>query len=399
MKALSRVLPALLWLAAPGPAPAQDARLTVGGSSGLLTLPDASTLQRGTFAGGLAMDNRDRDPLGLDLLDASLTLTAGLASKVEAYAQGVVSRVVSVPELPPMPPPPLDLIVAPGATAPPRPRYAIYPPTPYVNKRGTARFDDWVPGDLTVGVKARLSEGARARPALALAGELKVPLTRSETDLMSGAGTGGWDGALRAIAQWGRDPLLTASARYTRVGAPARGDRDITIDAQGRAAAVDLDLDLPDRLEVGLGARRSLGSRVAAVLETSAAFAIGSRTPTVDESWPLDVLVGMQTRLGRARLTVGVRYHGHALPSGERRVSPVAGMIDLTSVPDAELVSYLESVGAGASVPLLRSRSQRILAARNTGPLPAGARVLPDEYGIRSEHQVGVVMTLMWVFE
>jgi hypothetical protein len=400
MKLLSRALPALVVvLAAPGFAPAQDARLTAGGSSGLVTLPDTSTLPRGTAAGGLAMDNRDRDPLGLDLLDASLTLTAGLGSTVEAYAQGVVSRVVSVPELPPMPPPPLDVVIAPGAVAPPRPRYALFPPTPYVNKRGTARFDDWVPGDLTVGAKARLMEGAGARPAFALAGELKAPLTRSETDLMSGSGTGGWDGALRAIAQWGLDPLLTASVRYTRVGRPARGDRDIAIDAQGRAAAVDLDLDLPDRLELGLGARRTIGARAAAILETSAAFAIGSRTPTVDESWPLDVLGGVQARFGGARFTVGVRYHGHALPSGERRVSPVGGMIDLTSVPDAELVSYLETVGAGAAAPLLRSRTQRILAVRNAGPLPAGARVLPVEYGIRSEHQVGVVMTLAWVFE
>ncbi|HET9316762.1 MAG TPA: hypothetical protein VFQ51_14305, partial [Vicinamibacteria bacterium] len=235
MKVPSRVLLALVVLAAPGLAPAQDVRLTVGGGSGLITLPDASTLPRGTFVVGLAMDNRDRDPLGLDLLDGSLTITAGLGSTVEAYAQGVVSRVVSVPELPPMPPPPLDLVVAPGAVAPSRPRYAIYPEAPYVNKRGTARFDDWVPGDLTVGVKARVMEWARARPSIALGTELKIPLTTSETDLLSGSGTGGWDGALRAIAQWGRDPALVATARYTRVGAPARGDRDVVVDTEGRA--------------------------------------------------------------------------------------------------------------------------------------------------------------------
>jgi hypothetical protein len=398
MKAFRSLLPAVLLLAAPCPTQAQEAWMSLAGS-GLVTLPDASTLRRGTIVGGIAMDNRDRDPLGLDLLDASLWVTAGLGPRVEAYAQGVASRVVSVPELPPMPPPPLDLIVGPGATAPPRPRYAIYPPTPYVNKRGTARFDEWVPGDLTIGVKARLAEGDRARPALAVAGELKLPLTKAETDLMSGSGTGGWDGALRAIAQWGRDPLLTASVRYTRVGASARGDRDVVVDAQGRATAADLELDLPDRLDVGLGARRSIGARLAAILETSASFAIGSRTPTVDESWPLDVLGGLQARLGGARLTVGVRYHGHALPSGDRRRSPVGGLIDLTAVPDATLVSYLESVGVGAASPLLRSRSQRILAVRNAGPLPAGARVLPAEYGIRSEHQVGVVMLVAWVFE
>lgn len=398
MRVLSRLLGAALGLLAATGAGAQEAWPGLAGS-GLITLPDASTLPRGRLAAGLGLDNRDRDPLGLDLLDASLAVTAGLGARVEAYAQGVVSRVVSVPELPPMPPPPLDLIVAPGASAPPRPRYALYPQTPYVNKRGTARFDDFVPGDLTLGAKARLVEAARARPAMAVAAELKLPLTKGEADLMSGSGTGGVDASLRAIAQWGRDPLLTASVRYTRVGAPARGDRDVTVDAQGRASAVDLDLELPDRLEVGLGARRSIGTRMAAVLETSAAFAVGSRTPTVDESWPLDLLGGVQARLGRARLTFGVRYHGHALPSGDRRVSPVGGLIDLTAVPEADLVSYLDSVGAGAAVPLLRSRSQRILAARNAGHVPADARVLPAEYAIRSEHQVGVVMLLAWVFE
>jgi hypothetical protein len=390
------LLPAVLAaLALPPPAGAQEAWPSLAGS-GLLTLPDASTLPRGNVLAGFTIDNRDRDPLGLDLLDASLVVTAGLGARVEAYGLGVVSRVVAMPELPPMPPPPLDLIAGPGALAPPRPHYALYAPTPYVNKRGTARLDDWVPGEVTVGVKTRLREGEGLRPALALAGELKVPLTRSETDLMSGSGTGGVDGALRAIAQWGRDPLLTASARYTRVGAPARGDRDIAIDAQGRATAVDRALDLPDRLELGIGARRSIRGGLAAVLEASAAFEVGG-APTVDESWPLDVLAGLQVRLGHARFAAGLRYHGHALPSGDRRVSPVGGLIDLTAVPDAELVPYLESVGAGAAAPLLRSRSQRILAARNAGSLPEDARVLPAEYGIRSEHQVGFVLLAAWV--
>lgn len=399
MKRPLRVLNAVLaLLAAPASLAAQEAWPSLAGS-GLLTLPDANTLPRGHFLAGFTVDNRDRDPLGLDLLDASFAVSAGLGSRVEAYGQAVVSRVVAVPELPPMPPPPLDLIVAPGAVAPPRPHYALYAPTPYVNKRGTARLDDWVPGDVTVGLKVRLAEGVGLRPALALAGELKVPLTKSESDLLSGSGTGGVDGALRAIAQWGRDPLLTASVRYTRVGEPARGDRHIAIDPEGRASAVDVPLDLPDRLELGIGARRSIRSGLAVVLEASAALAVGKKTPTVDETWPLDVLGGLQARLGSARLTAGLRYHGHALPSGDRRVSPVGGMIDLTAVPDADLVSYLESVGAGASAALLRSRSQRILAVRNAGPLPAEARILPAEYAIRSEHQLGFVLLVAWVFQ
>lgn len=399
MKRPLRLLPAVLViLAAPWPAGAQETWLSLAGS-GLLTLPDANTLPRGRVLAGFTIDNRDRDPLGLDLLDASVTATVGLGGRLEVYGHGVVSRVVAVPELPPMPPPPLDLIVGPGATAPPRPHYALYAPTPYVNKRGTARLDDWVPGEATAGIKARLREGLGFWPALAFAGELKVPLTRSDADLMSGSGTGGVDGAVRAIAQWGRDPLLAVSVRYTRVGAPARADREIAIDGQGRAAAVDRPLDLPDRLDFGIGGRRSLRSGLAAVLEASAALEVGGRTPTVDESWPLDVLAGLQTRLGRALFTAGLRYHGHALPSGQRRASPVGGLIDLTAVSEADLVSYLESVGAGAGAGHVRPRSQRVLALRGSGGrLPAGARILPAEYGIRSEHQLGFVLMAAWVF-
>jgi hypothetical protein len=395
MRLAPRLLPAVLL--ACSTAGAQETWASLSGS-GLLTLPTAQTLPRGRLLAGLTVDNRDRDPLGLDLLDLSVALTAGLSDRVEAYGSGVASRVVAMPELPPMPPPPLDLIVAPGTGAPARPHYALFPATPYVNKRGTARLDDWVPGDLTIGTKVRVREGAGASPSLAVSGELKLPLTRSDGDLASGSGTGGVDGALRATAQWGHDPLLALSARYTRVGAPARDDRTVAVDAQGRATGVDVPLDLPDRLELGVGARRSLRPGLAAVVEASAAWDVGARTPTLDESWPLDVLAGLQARAGRLRVTAGLRYHGHALPSGERRRSPVGGMIDLTAVRDADLVSYLESVGAGAAAPLLRARSQRVLAVRDAGRLPPGARVLPAEYGIRSEHQLGFVLAGAWAF-
>jgi hypothetical protein len=73
-------------------------------------------------------------------------------------------------------------------------------------------------------------------------------------------------------------------------------------------------------------------------------------------------------------------------------------LIDLTAVADADLVPYLEAVGAGAAAPYLRARSQRVLAARDTGRLPEGARVLPLEYGVRSEHQVGFVLVAAWAF-
>jgi hypothetical protein len=372
-------------------APEDDQWLSLRGS-GLLTLPAATVLERGGVLAGVGVNNRDRDPLGLDVLDGSVLFAAGLGAGLEAYGEAVLSRVAAMPELPTLPPPPLDIVVAPGGAVPARPHYAVFAPVPYVNKRGTARFDDWVRGDALVGLKYRLAQGEGRRPALAVAGELTVPLARGLADLQSGAGTGAVDAGARLLAQWGGGPTrLVASLSYTRTGRPPHGDRVVVVEA-GAARVEDLALELPDRVEAGAGVRRALGSRWAAVAEASAVFEVGARTATVDAAPPLDLLGGVQARLGRVRLSAGLRYHARSLPSGEERRSPVAGLVDLTDVDAAAQADYLRAIGAAAALPALRERSQRLLAARNPGALPPGARLVPAAYAIRSEHQVGFVI-------
>jgi hypothetical protein len=373
--------------------------LSVAGS-GLLTLPDTTSLPARRVSLAFALDNRDRDPLGLDLLDGSFTFAAGLGRGLEAYGSYVVSRVVALPEPPTLPPPPLDVIVPPGGRVPPRPYYALYAPTPYVNKRGTARFDDWVPGDLVLGVKRRFATRRGRRPAVAAALELKAPLRKRLADLQSGSGTGGVDLAARLAAEWrvGRHALI-ASASYSRTGGSALGDRLLLTDGAGGLSVRDEPLALPDRVQLGLGLRRPLGRRAAAVAEASTEVEVGGRTPVVDASRPLDVLAGVQLRLGRARVTGGLRYQAHALPSGATRAAPLAGLVDLTDVPAGELAAYLDRVGAGSAGVGLRPGAQRLLAL--PGPhdgLPAGARVIPASYRIRSEHQVGFVLLWGWAF-
>jgi hypothetical protein len=366
--------------------------------SGLITLPDAGVLGRGRVLAGVSVNNRDRDPLGLDVLDGSLVGAAGLGAGLEVYAEAVLSRVVAMPEPPELPPPPLDVVVAPGAFAPARPLYALYAPVPYVNKRGTARFDDWVRGDVLLGLKLRLAEGHGARPALALAGELTLPLTRDVADLQSGAGTGAVDVGARLTAGWGGRPTrLLATLSYTRTGDAPRGDR-VIVAAAGGAQVQDLPLRLPDRLELGGGLRQALSARLAAVAETSAVFEVGARTATLDAAPPLDVLAGVQARFGAARVTAALRYHGRSLPSGERRASPLAGLVDLTDVEEAAQAAYLRAVGAASALPSLRARSQRVVAVRNVGALPPGARVIAPTYAIRSEHQVGFVIAAVLAF-
>lgn len=389
------VLAALLL--APGTAAPDEPFPSLSGS-GLLTLPDVATLRPRRLTVSVAWDNRDRDPLGLDLADYALAWTLGLTRRAETYGRYVFSRVVALPEPPVLPPPPLDLIVPPGAAAPAPPYHSLYAPIPYVNKRGTARFGSFVPGDAVVGFKVRLRDPARWRPGVAAGAEVKLPLTRSLHDLQSGAGTGAFDAALRATAEWRRAGLsVVASAAYTRTGAPALGDRLLLSDGSG--GAIDRPLSLPDQVDVGLGLRRSLGGRAAAVVELWSVSDVGRRTPVIDATRPLDVLAGLQLRPGRFRLTLGLRYHGHDLPSGALRSAPLAGFIDLTDVAPAALAGYLEAVGAGNALAGLRDRSQRVLVpGRLAAPLPPGARVIPATYRIRSEHQLGFVFVGGWAF-
>ena len=404
MTAGRRVRAALCLLSglAPAPAAAQATEPAHRGlslrGSGLFTLPEAGVLPRGDVLAGVGVNNRDRDPLGLDVLDGSVIFAAGLGGGFEAYGEAVMSRVAAMPELPTLPPPPLDIVVAPGAAVPARPHYAVFAPVPYVNKRGTARFDDWVRGDALVGLKYRFTDADGRRPALAVAGELTVPLARGLADLQSGAGTGAVDAGARLLAQWGGGPTrLVASLLYTRTGRPPQGDR-VVVASAGGARVEDLPLDLPDRLEAGAGLRRALGRRLAAIAEASAVFEVGARTATVDAAPPLDLLGGVQARFGRARISAALRYHARSLPSGELRRSPVAGLVDITGVDATAQADYLRAIGAAGALPSLRPRTQRLLAVRNPGSLPPGAHVVPATYAIRSEHQVGFVITAAVAF-
>jgi hypothetical protein len=135
------------------------------------------------------------------------------------------------------------------------------------------------------------------------------------------------------------------------------------------------------------------------VVEAATELGVGARTETVDAATPIDVVAGVQARFGAARLALGLRYHGHALPSGERRPSPVAGLVDVSVVDGAVLADWLLAAGAGGAAPLLRAGTQRMLAGAPPGvPLPEGARVVPADYAVRSEHQVGFVMVWAWGF-
>jgi hypothetical protein len=380
-------------LASPTP-PAPDPWAALLGS-GLLTLQDTATLGRGRVSLGLTIDNRDRDPLGLDIFDGAFAARVGITRWAEAYGQVVVNRSVAVPDTPVNPPPPLDQIVPPGTTPPSRPWYSLYSPSPYVDDTGLVHFGAGHPGDALLGAKARLLSPQGARPGLATSVEVRFPLAKNLRDLQAGAGTGGTDLRLGAVAEWrpGRWSLV-ASTGFMRPGTPAYDDR--RIEMQGSSLVVtDLPLVLPYRLDVGIGARRALKPWLAAVAEATTVFETGRRTTSLDRARPLDLMIGLQLRHKGLQMTAALRDHRNALPPLTVRQSPLAGLVDVTRVSADDLSSYLGEVGLEDAYEHLRPRTHRLLVPPPGGAaLPPGARVIPDEYRITSEHQLG--FTLIW---
>jgi hypothetical protein len=365
------------------------------GGSGLLTLQDTATLPPGHFVAALTIDNKDRDPLGLDIVDGAVAWTLGATRWCELYGQHVFTHGVSVPDTPVLPPPPLDVLVPPGTAVPRRPYYSLYTPIPYVDDSGPENLKADIPGEGMLGVKARLVSPRGRRPGLALSFELKYPLSQSLRDLQSGSGNGAIDTRLRATLEWRVGGWSAVySTAFTRVGQPPLPDR--FFESQGGALRVtDQPLLLPNRLDLGAGFRRGLGSRLALVGEITTMLDVGRRTPSLDPAFPIDFLGGVQFRSGPLRMTAALRYHGHDLPSMQIRPAPLAGLVDLTKASNADVAAYMNAVGLGAVAGQLRTGVHRLLVPPPGGPpLPPGSRVIPATYRIRSEGQTGFV--LLW---
>jgi hypothetical protein len=394
---MNAVLIAILLAAPAAPSDTTVTPLPWGAllGTGLLTLQDTATLPKGRFVAGFTVDNRDRDPLGLDIVDGAIAWNFGLTSRAEAYGRVLFNRSVAVPDTPVLPPPPLDQIVSPGASPPTRPFYSVYPPMPYVDDTGAIHFGAGTPGDGLVGAKMRVLPAQGLRPSIAGIFEFQFPIARNLKDLQAGAGTGGFDVRLGGIAEWPRGPWsFVASTAFTRMGSPPYPDR--RIEWRGDAVVMtDEPLVLPYRIDVGVGARRVIRPRLAAVAEVTTVFDVGHRTRIVDRARPVDILAGLQFRNKRFRVTAALRDHRNALTSMKVQASPLAGLVDLSKVSATDLSRYLADAGLGEAVPLLRPRTHRLLVPAAGGPpLPPGSRVIPDTYRIRSEHQMGFL--LLW---
>lgn len=393
---------ALLLAGAVTPAWAQDATtrwISLAGS-GLITLPDASTLERGRINAAVTVDNQDRDPLRLDVVDLSLAWVAGLGPGLETYGHAVVSRAVAAGPRNALFPSPLDILIPRGLPVPRRPYYPQYAPIPYVNRTGRSQVGQFLPGDAVLGVKKSLRSASGWMPALAASGEIKVPLAWGLADLQAGAGTGVIDERARVTAEWGGGSRsAVASLSYTRRGTPRWGDRIIVFDPSGNAEVTDLPMRLPNELGFGLGLRQVVSRNVALAAEITKAAQVGGRTHEFRGPGPLDLTAGGEVRWRGAAFMAGLRYHVNSVPRFTRYDSPLGGLADLSQVPDEALAPYLSAIGAAGAVPYLRHRGQSALRIPDgSPPLPEGARILPFDVAIQAHDQVGYFFVCGWTF-
>jgi hypothetical protein len=392
----------LLLAGASAPALADEAapRWVSLSGSGLISLPDTSTLERGRYNLAVTFDNQDRDPLKLDVLDLSAAWVAGLGPRLETYGHAVLSRAVAVSPRTALFPSPIDLVVPEGQPVPQRPYYPMYTPFPYVNRTGKSQLGLFQPGDAVAGVKKTLRGPSGARPGLAASAELKLPLAWGLADLQSGSGTGTVDERARLTAEWGGGARsVVTSVAYTHRGRAPWGDRVIVFDPSGPARMTDLPLRLANDLGLGAGFRQRLGSRLAAVAEVTKVIEVGGHTRAYREPGPLDVAAGAQLRWRGAAVTAGLRYHANSVPGMTRYPSPLGGLADVSRVADPDLAAYLDAIGASAALRFLRHRGQTALALPPDGPpLPPEARLLPADFTVRGHDQVGYVLACGWTF-
>jgi len=392
-----------LLLAGTGaPAAAEDVTtpwVSLSGT-GLITLPGISTLEPGRFNAGFTVDNQDRDPLKLDVVDLSAACVVGIRPGLEAYGHAVVSRAVAVSPRTTLFPSPIDILVPRGLPVPQRPYSAQYTPIPYVNRTGRSQVGQFLPGDAVAGVKKTLREPSGFIPGLAASAEIKIPLAWGLADLQAGAGTGVIDERARLTAGWGGHARsVVASASYTRRGTPAWGDRVIVFDPSGSVSVTDLPMRLPNEFGFGLGLRQVVTSKVALVAEVTKVAEVGGHSRAFREPGPLDIAAGAQLRWRSAVVTAGLRYHANSVPRMTRYAWPLGGLADLSQVDDADLVPYLSAIGASGALPFLRHRGQSALELPGAGPpLPDGARILPADLTIRAHDQVGYMLVCGWTF-
>ena len=357
-------------------------------SAAMLSVREAGVLRPGLFEVAFFLDNYDRDPLGIDVVDGVVACRLGVLRGLELNLGYQITRSVSSPGAHPVPPPPLDIVVVRGD--PPVGAYrAMYWPMPYL-KHYPARVNDMVPGEYTLGIKGRLFRQRGFRPALALSLEASAPSDTARYELSKGSGSGAVDVGLHAAASWSYRRLrVSANLGATRNGAVDPGDRLIIV-SDGRVE--EMAIRRPYFLHSGLGLGLRVWHGLSLLAEASGWAPFGGHTPMQTEYGATDVLGGLELRLGGLTLAFAARQHlspqqnGLSLPTG-----PLAGAVDLSGASQAAQNAALASIGGHAHRP---DANLVVLGWPEGLALPDGALRIPDQYGTDTTGNTGFLIRL-----
>jgi len=355
----------------------------------MLTVQEAGVLSPGVFELGLLVDNYDRDPLGIDVVDGGVAWRVGVVRPLELHFGYQLTRSVSSPGSHPVPSPPLDIVVLDGGL-PADPYRAMYWPMPYLAHH-TARVDDMVSGEYTLGAKVRLFGQRGLRPAVAATSQLTLPSSTAAYELSKGSGSGGLDAGFHVAASWRHQRLrVSANLGVSLTGDLRRGDSFIVVGREG--SALEHTIRRPRFLHSGLGVGFRVWGGLWALAEVSGWSPFGDHTPMQNESGASDALAGLQLRVSNLTLGVGIRWHLNAPRDGVTlSTGPLAGAADLTQVSEAERTRFLASIGADSQRP---EANVVVLGLPADAALPDGARLVARDYQTSTRGNVGVAIRL-----
>lgn len=173
-------------------------------------------------------------------------------------------------------------------------------PSYYPNAPFLSRFADSHPGgDVLVGGKIRFT-GPKNPFGFTLIPLVKIPYSRTlNTGLQRGRGTGAWDyGVIAAFdGRLHKYINLSTNIGFIKKGDPRAEDMELgplcagcgVIQGYGRSERA---LDLPNELRAGIGFDFPVSKYLQFVAEVSSTHWVGSRTPSLLQNSPVDLIAG-----------------------------------------------------------------------------------------------------------
>jgi outer membrane protein OmpA-like peptidoglycan-associated protein len=173
-------------------------------------------------------------------------------------------------------------------------------PSYYPNAPFLARGSDSHTGDIWLGGKIRILQGPKSPFGFALIPLFKIPITSDlNTGLERGRSTGAFDyGVIAALdGRLSRHINLATNIGYIKKGDPSAEDMNLgplcpgcgVIPGFGRSGRA---LDLPDELRASIGVDFPMSQYLQFIVEVNSTTYVGSRTPSLLNNSPVDLVAG-----------------------------------------------------------------------------------------------------------